>query len=223
LSEDYLQPEDGYRFSRDSILLARFTPKEQFGRAADLGAGCGVVGLEALAQGHLVGLSTLYLVEANDIFSTSLEENIRRAKKAQMEENDLSAQNGTEKTVQTGSQRKYAPELIALMADWRYLDQPDLGGPLDYLVVNPPYFPVGASGKVKEARHQARHETLGHLGDLFQAAKRLLAPGARLSLTWPRSRLTDLTKISVKYDFTALRFEFPPRPGLDLILAEFKS
>jgi tRNA1(Val) A37 N6-methylase TrmN6 len=78
LFDDYLQPERGYRFSQDSILLARWCPVRQTGRAADLGAGCGVVSLEALAFGRLEGLEELWLVEADQQFKKTLVANVER-------------------------------------------------------------------------------------------------------------------------------------------------
>jgi tRNA1Val (adenine37-N6)-methyltransferase len=46
------QPESGFRFSMDALLLAAFAGREQVrGRVLDLGTGCGVVGL-GLALDH---------------------------------------------------------------------------------------------------------------------------------------------------------------------------
>jgi tRNA1(Val) A37 N6-methylase TrmN6 len=194
-----MQPSQGYRFNSDSVLLARFLPEELPGRAADLGAGCGVVGLEALAQGHLRGLKTLYLVEAATLFRESLLSNIE----------NFSLPHG--------------PKILPLMADWRFLSAESLGGPLDYLAVNPPYFQVGSSGQPKPGRNQGRHETMGDLGDLLKAARKLLAPGGGLAISWPRARLGRLVSLAGKVGFVPARFHFPPRKGSGLILAEFRS
>ena len=45
-----IQPPDGFRFSLDALLLAAFAAHPQGGRVADLGAGCGVVGLAMLLK-----------------------------------------------------------------------------------------------------------------------------------------------------------------------------
>ncbi len=37
-----LQPKDGYRFSADALLLARFADIPAGGRVIDLGCGCGI-------------------------------------------------------------------------------------------------------------------------------------------------------------------------------------
>src|ERR1700730_11070868 len=46
-----IQPRDGYRFSIDSILLARFVSVRPRDRVLELGAGCGVISL-AIAALH---------------------------------------------------------------------------------------------------------------------------------------------------------------------------
>ena len=47
------QPKNGYRFSIDSLLLTRFAcDGTRVSLSADLGAGCGVVGLGLLAAGQ---------------------------------------------------------------------------------------------------------------------------------------------------------------------------
>ncbi|MDR2368152.1 MAG: hypothetical protein LBF58_08610 [Deltaproteobacteria bacterium] len=193
---DYLQPEGGYRFSQDSVLLARFAPRRLAGRAADLGAGCGVVGLEALAQGRLGGLGVLYLIEAGEDFRESLAENARRRGGAG------------------------GPEIRPLMADWRFLGPGDLGGPLDYCLANPPFHPAGSSGRPRPGRHEGRHETRGDLGEFLGAAGRLLKPGGGLAMCWPRARLADLTARAAERGFAAVRIELPPRAGSGLVLVE---
>jgi tRNA1Val (adenine37-N6)-methyltransferase len=57
-----VQPEGGYRFSLDSLLLASFVNVARGHRGADLGCGCGVIGLGLLLRQP--GL-TLYGVELN--------------------------------------------------------------------------------------------------------------------------------------------------------------
>src|SRR5438445_11149457 len=47
-----VQPKNGYRFSIDSILLARFATARAGDRVLELGAGCGVIGLLVAAVAH---------------------------------------------------------------------------------------------------------------------------------------------------------------------------
>jgi tRNA1Val (adenine37-N6)-methyltransferase len=196
---DYRQPEGGYRFSADSLALAHFAPLELAGRVADLGAGCGIVGLEAILAGRFGGFFELYLIEAEEIYGEAHRENVRLF--------------GQEK----------ADRIKIVLGDWRHLSAEALGGTFDYLIVNPPYYPLASSGQIKAGRGQGRHQTRGDLRDLFKAAKRLLKESGRLGLSWPRARLSDLVKAGESQEFTMLRLSWPPRPGLTLVLAEFRS
>ncbi|MDR0355755.1 MAG: hypothetical protein LBJ64_08495 [Deltaproteobacteria bacterium] len=197
--DDYRQPSKGYRFTEDSVSLAGFAPQNLKGRAADLGAGCGVVGLEALAQGRLVGLEVLFLVEVQRSFEEHLLANIRTSL----------------------AKNPNGPALQPVWADWRELTPADFGGVLDHVMVNPPYFPAGASGRSNGARSLCRHEIRGGLDSLLAAAKRLLRPRATLTLSWPRSRLNDLVETAEASGFVPSRFCCPPRLGSRLILAEY--
>ncbi len=59
------QPEGSFRFSVDALLLAAFAPAERAESFADLGAGCGVVGLAlCLLHPHLSGLGIEILPQA---------------------------------------------------------------------------------------------------------------------------------------------------------------
>ncbi len=72
---DYLQPEF-YRFNEDSLKLVRFIMKElkNAEKILDLGAGCGVIGIE-LAN-HFQS-SDLHLVELQEAFRESLTANLK--------------------------------------------------------------------------------------------------------------------------------------------------
>jgi tRNA1Val (adenine37-N6)-methyltransferase len=200
MNADYLQPEGGYRFTQDSILLAGFAPPSLFGQAADLGAGSGVVGLEALTLGRLKGLERLYFVEASELYKNSLEENIKRHKILHQE----------------------AAEFHQIWNDWRNLSREHFNGPLDLIMVNPPYFPIGSSGLSTEGRHKARHEELGDVRELFAAAYGLLRSGGHLLLSWPRRRLSTMIDAARANGLTPLRLHFPPRLSCSLVLAELE-
>jgi tRNA1(Val) A37 N6-methylase TrmN6 len=197
-AKDYLQPAGRRRFSEDSVLLARFLPAEIEGRAADLGAGCGVVGLEALAAGRLRGLSEMRFVEIDPAFRKSLLGNLER----------------------TQAERPDGPLLFAHEIDWRRLEPSFLGGQLELIVVNPPYFPPGSSGPTRPDRASLRHETAGDLADLTMAAARLLTPDGGLCLSWPRRRLGALWAAAEAASLAPKRLTLPPRAGAALVLAE---
>jgi 16S rRNA G966 N2-methylase RsmD len=81
MANDYLQPK-GLHFSEDSIRLSEVAPLSLLGgRAADLGCGCGAVGLEALAKGRLAGLKDFYFVEKLWAYQPYLAKNLVNAEK----------------------------------------------------------------------------------------------------------------------------------------------
>lgn len=76
---EYLQP-DFYKFSEDSVQLARFVVEDFKGRSLDhlldIGAGCGVIGIEILRNLKLA--SRLTCIEFQEAFNLSLHENLTR-------------------------------------------------------------------------------------------------------------------------------------------------
>ncbi|MDR2351885.1 MAG: methyltransferase [Deltaproteobacteria bacterium] len=186
---DWIQPTQGYRFSVDSIHLASFAPTELVGQAADLGAGVGVVGLEALTRGRLQGLKTLYLVEVQESFRPFLFQNVLLA--------------------QLWLQNK-APELKIIISDWRALEPTDFGGQLDYLISNPPYFTKN-SGKISSRKSPgSRHEIYGGIAELLQSSTKLLKPYGTLCLSWPQRRLAELKELFLKNSYVITNCYSPP-------------
>lgn len=76
---NYQQP-DFYKFSEDSILLARYVISQLREALAnnilDVGAGCGVVGIEIVKEGKIN--SKLYSLEYQKEFLTSLKQNLKK-------------------------------------------------------------------------------------------------------------------------------------------------
>ncbi|MDR3204993.1 MAG: hypothetical protein LBV23_09675 [Deltaproteobacteria bacterium] len=214
--DDYLQPPKGVRFSADSILLAHRLPLVLKGRAADFGSGCGVVGLEALRLGRLKGLETLFFIEVNrDLYFDSLTVNI----------NDWLKDSWLEKKRREEEEKigDLFLQLRPVFSDWRYLKPEDLGGLLDYIAVNPPYFPLRSSGLSAKARQSARHEAFGSLNELIEAASRLIKPSALLTMTFPRLRLSELIKSAARHGFYPIRLHLPARAQARLVIIDFKK
>lgn len=159
-----IQPDTGYRFAVDSILLARFAAERPVGRALDLGCGAGVVGLCLLA-----------LEGARDVLGIDIqEEMIGRARRA-AEWNGFG-----------GRARFEAGDVRAVPGAWS-------AGGFELVVSNPPYRPVG-SGHVSPVVSTAlsRHEIACGLPDVVAAARRSLARNGHLCLVYPASRLAGL-------------------------------
>jgi tRNA1Val (adenine37-N6)-methyltransferase len=168
---DWAQPGKGLRFSRDSVLLAEFAPLAMTGSACDLGAGSGVVALEALAKGRLRGLERLWLLELDRSYEPILQENVRMLE---------------------GIMDK-PPEVRLVFSDWSGAGPDDFGGPVNYVTSNPPYTEPGSGRAPRDPRRaSARHGSLGSLGSLAACASRILLPGGIFTLCLPRRRLPEL-------------------------------
>jgi len=159
------QPDRGYRFSIDSVLLAGFAAPHCRGDVLDLGTGCGVLLLllSRLAPGMRSGTG----IEIQGELCAFGVGNFR--------------ENGLERRLRVAE------------GDFRQ-DVPGVPrGGFDLVVANPPFGRMGRGRRnpdpVKEA---ARHEVSSTLQELFAAAGRHLGPGGRFALVLPRERLQEI-------------------------------
>ncbi len=148
------QPERGYRFSIDSVLLAGFAAPWCRGAVLDLGTGCGVLLLllsrlsEAMVCGIGVELQGELLSCARENFRDNAPEGLLRAVE--------------------GDFRGELPEVVP--------------GSFDLVVSNPPYGRVGEGRRSPEpGKEAARHEVACSLPDIFAAAARYMAPHGRFA------------------------------------------
>jgi tRNA1Val (adenine37-N6)-methyltransferase len=194
---NFHQPENAYRFSADSIILAEFVEAAGAARLADLGAGCGIVGLSALEKGRAPAARDYFFVEVNSGCMEALAANLALY------------------------QPRTRARLHPVNGDWRSLNPDDFGGPLDYIMVNPPYFPQG-SGRPSQnpGSNAARHEIHGGLPDLCAAIARLLAPKGRAALMMPIKREAELLGALKANGLEQLRIS---RPGQRLVLMEARQ
>ena len=161
-----IQPQKGYRFSIDAVLLAgltRFRPQD---RVVDLGTGCGIIPLLLAFRksvAHVTGIE--------------IQESLANIAKRNVLLNE------------------FDHRITILRADLKKVEFGMLDGPVDMVMSNPPYGGV-RSGRLNRASEKAiaRHELFGNLADVVQAATRLLPPRGRLALIYPARRLPSLLK-----------------------------
>ena len=155
-------PEGEVPLGADSLLLADFLALPPRARVADLGAGCGTLGVLLCARDPFC---TVAGIELRPEACRAAQENIRI--------------NGLEErlTVQEGDVRHIRALLPA--------------GDFSCVIANPPYFPVG-SGKAGRNSAVARTEQCLTLAELCAAAAWLLPPGGRFALVHRAERLCDL-------------------------------
>lgn len=156
------QPDGGFRLGTDSVLLAQFLSLPPRARIADLGAGCGTLGLLLCARDAQVRVVGVELDA--------------QAHQAALE--NICANALTER-------------LTALLGDVREIRTLLPAGGFDCVIANPPYFPAG-SGKVSSRNAMARSEETLPLPALCAAAAWLLPSGGRFALVHRPERLCDV-------------------------------
>ncbi len=159
-----IQKKSGLTFGTDAYLLSCFCRPSPRARAADFGAGTGVISLLLAARGTF---GHIYAAEAQQSFADLVERNV--------------ALNGFSDTVSV------------LYRDVRTLTPADFGGELDVIVSNPPYMRVQSGYASPYGEKQiARHEVLGDLADFTASAARCLKFGGLLYTVYRPDRLDTL-------------------------------
>jgi len=190
-----LQPRQGYRFSVDAVLLAHFLAPEPGARILDLGAGCGIV---SLILSHRYPFTSLVALEVQP----RLVEVVRRNVAINSLENRV--------TVLEGDCRRIADLLPPNSFDW--------------VAANPPYYPT-ASGRhhPETERAKARHEILGGIGEMAEAAYFALRSGGRAAFVYPAGRTEALLSALRENGLAPKRLQrVHPYPGAEawLVLVE---
>lgn len=152
----------GFPLGTDSVLLAQFLSLPKEARIADLGSGCGTLGLLLCARDKSCRVTG---IELNAAAHAAALENIRK--------NNL------------------ADRLSSLSGDVRNIAELLPAGSFDCVISNPPYFPAG-SGKLSEKNSFARSEETLTLPQLCKSAAYLLPSGGRFALVHRPERLCDV-------------------------------
>jgi tRNA1Val (adenine37-N6)-methyltransferase len=210
-----IQKRKGFRFGLDSVLLAAFAAAfypsagRRVIRAADLGAGCGAVSILLAARMPSITLASL---EIDPVSCETLQRNIRLNRLDQR----LTAIQGD----------------IRLLASGAWSDPGLAPGSFDLVVSNPPYEAAQPGRRplpddADEGRRRSREETELSLGDLVQAAARLLRPGGRLVLVHQVRRLPDILCILRENDLEAKTMRmvqsFPDKPPVIVLLSAVRN
>jgi len=159
-----IQPRIGYRFSLDSILLARFATARSADRVLELGAGCGVI---SLIIADLAQPREIVAVEIQPALVAML----RRS----------AGLNGLD------SIRAIASDLREVGADVCAF------GSFDLVVANPPYR-ARKSGRESpiEGRRIARTEAIASMDDFVAAAAQYSRHGGRTAFVFLADRFAEL-------------------------------
>lgn len=188
-----IQPEDGFRFAIDAVLLAHFATVRQGTKAVDLGAGTGVIGLLLAARGagRVMGIEINH--QMAEMAQRSVELN-GLADCVQMLEGDLRSMNG-----------------LLNPGEW------------ELVVSNPPYRPVGQGCiNPSDALAIARHEITATLQDVVNAARYLVKYRGRFAMVHLPERLVEIlgTMSKAGIEPKRLRLVYPSmerKPALLLV------
>lgn len=170
------QPEAGFRFSVDAVLLGRWVRHKQHARVLDLGCGCGIMAL-MLAYLH------------NDMRVTGVEilPELAAVSRHNVALNGLS-------------------NLNIIEGDVCALKPGELGAPFDIIVSNPPFFKPGSGRvNLHEGEALARHEINLNLPRLAQTVRRLLENKGKLYVIYPAERLGELIAVLSEAKLTPKR------------------
>ena len=181
------QPERGYRFSIDSVILAGFAAPFCRGAVLDLGTGCGILLLllSRLAPGVVSGTGVDLQEEPLDFARVNFRGNCPDGR------------------------------FLAVQGDFRG-DTPGVKpGSFDLVVSNPPYGRAGHGRRNPDpGKVAARHEVTCTLPDLFAAASRFLSANGRFAFILPYPRRAEIEPCAAS---VGLRVEFlrvvHPRDG----------
>lgn len=158
------QPQSGYRFSVDAIILAHLIRPGCDETMVDLGTGCGVIPiLLAYRHAHL------------HICGVEIQSSLADLARRNVAENQM------------------ADRVRIVEKDMATLTPGDVGGPVDRVVANPPYRQL-ASGRINVDHQKAvaRHELAIDLARLLSTARRMLKKSGRVHLIYPSVRSVDL-------------------------------
>jgi tRNA1Val (adenine37-N6)-methyltransferase len=193
-----IQAEQGYRFSIDPVLLARFVAARAGETVVDLGTGSGVLPL-LLAK----------LSEATKLYGIEVQPQAAERAQRNVELNLLAGQ------------------IEILAGDVRDIRKLLPVASTDLVVSNPPYRQVG-NGRIApgDERAGARHELAGGLSDFVTAASWLLKNGGRFGLIYLAERLPELLveMAAAKLEPKRLRMVHPrQREGARMVLVEARK
>jgi tRNA1Val (adenine37-N6)-methyltransferase len=170
-SLEILQPQKGYRFTFDALLLADFAiahgrrPRGEIA-ICDIGTGCGVVGLVLLRE-----------LPSARLTAVELQPRLAEVARRNLVDNGL-------------DDRGEVVELDVISpAAKRRLP----GARFDWVVCNPPYQAIGRGAHNPESELAiARHELRLPIGRLCDEARRLLRPRGHAAIVYPAARLAEL-------------------------------
>jgi len=183
-----LQPARGFRFSLDSVILARRAARQNALKILDIGTGCGIIPMliwKLNPKAEIIGIEVqkeIYCIAKKNISKNSMTDRIK-----------------------------------ILNIDARKVTPADTKGQFDLVLSNPPYTPMG-KGRINPIAQQAiaRHEIMLNLKELLDAARRMLIIGGKFMAIYPTYRSDELTREMQNAGFRVQHIEkIHTKPGAE--------
>ena len=165
------QPEGGYRFSMDPLILAAFARPKKHARVVDLGTGCGVAALALL----MLRAREASFPLADGVLGLDIDPAMTRSARAN--------------AVRLGLDELFQAQTMDIRSVRDQLPPGSFGTAL----ANPPYRkPESGLVCLARERTRARFESMAGLEDFLAASSWLLANRGRLAMVFPADRLAEL-------------------------------
>lgn len=175
------QPEGGFRFGSDSLLLACFAKLHKVGHILDLGTGCGVI-------------AAALLLKDENVQALGIDKDPAMA---------AAAQKNAELLGLTGRLKVVDGDI----ADYHSLQQIE-GNGFDLVVTNPPYRRLDSGRPSSSRREPALAEDEAGLRTFADAAAYALANLKPCCVVLPADRTVELLSISQEAGLTPKRMRF---------------
>jgi tRNA1Val (adenine37-N6)-methyltransferase len=179
LKEALFQPQKGYRFSADSLLLAEFIQPRPNERILEFGGGCGIIPLILAKKNSSVKIIS---IEIQDELVSCARKNVELYHlKEQIEFLQEDANTAWEKLLKGSFQR---------------------------IITNPPYREAGMGRLNPEIEKAiARHEISLSLKNIIQWSRELLAPEGKINFIFPSIRNDEVIALLKKNQFELVEVE----------------
>lgn len=174
------QPEKGYRYNIDSMLLSRFAQFHEGETVCDLGSGVGLLAILALIRGKA---EKAWALEVQEELIQYIHQNSEK----------YSLQN----------------KLEIIQANWKEVKSHLKAASIDLVMSNPPYRKLQSGKAPKQSvKAIAKHEIEGSMSDLIKAARYLMKRKGRFVVIYPCLRLEDFITALAQQKLKLQRLQF---------------
>lgn len=179
--KDYkiIQPEAGFKYGIDAVLLANFVKPKKNDSGVDLGSGTGIIPLIIIGKSHVKNIIGVEIQE--EVWNSSV-------RTAQL--------NGLDK------------QLEFIQADIKEIEQYLPKHSFDFVTSNPPYYKANTLSSPNDKKNISRHEFLVNHMDIFRAASYLLKANKAFYLIQKPERLVELLEDARKFDLEPKEIQY---------------